>query len=140
MSDSSNAYEEALKVAQEEKMQPTHPIRLGLALNYSVFHYEIANAPEKACELAKQVKQVVVSSAVIPPPYKMYNLILHMKNTKCICMEHNIYFQLMHTICRHLPNICWLTFVQSVYMCIEMSVVMYYLWAHTFANGTQFPV
>lgn len=36
-------------------MQPTHPIRLGLALNFSVFYYEILNSPEQACSLAKQV-------------------------------------------------------------------------------------
>ena len=34
-------------------MKPTNPIRLGLALNYSVFYYEIKNVPDKACELAK---------------------------------------------------------------------------------------
>lgn len=36
-------------------LAPTHPIRLGLALNFSVFYYEIMNTPEQACHLAKQV-------------------------------------------------------------------------------------
>jgi len=50
--------EEAYKVAYEEaanKMPSTHPIRLGLALNFSVFFYEIKNSPGEACELAKKV-------------------------------------------------------------------------------------
>lgn len=51
--ESQKAYQEAFDISKEQ-MQPTHPIRLGLALNFSVFYYEILNAPDKACQLAKQ--------------------------------------------------------------------------------------
>jgi len=47
------AYDNAVTVAQQE-LPPTHPIRLGLALNFSVFFYEIMNSPDRACHLAKQ--------------------------------------------------------------------------------------
>ena len=53
MEDSQKAYQDAFEISKS-KMQPTHPIRLGLALNFSVFYYEILNSPEKACQLAKQ--------------------------------------------------------------------------------------
>merc|ERR1712098_174989 len=51
--DSQKAYADAFEISKS-KMQPTHPIRLGLALNFSVFYYEILNSPDKACQLAKQ--------------------------------------------------------------------------------------
>ncbi|GAA5879257.1 hypothetical protein JCM16303_003140 [Sporobolomyces ruberrimus] len=46
------AYKSASTIASTE-LPPTHPIRLGLALNFSVFYYEILNSPDKACSLAK---------------------------------------------------------------------------------------
>jgi len=46
------AYKDAFEISKTD-MQPTHPIRLGLALNFSVFYYEILNSPEQACKLAK---------------------------------------------------------------------------------------
>ncbi|KAJ8334925.1 hypothetical protein SKAU_G00405640 [Synaphobranchus kaupii] len=52
ISSSEEAYQAAVEISKKE-MQPTHPIRLGLALNFSVFYYEILNSPEKACQLAK---------------------------------------------------------------------------------------
>jgi len=47
------AYKAASDIAMTE-LPPTHPIRLGLALNFSVFYYEILNSPDRACHLAKQ--------------------------------------------------------------------------------------
>ena len=46
------AYEAATDVATNE-LPSTHPIRLGLALNLSVFYYEIMGNPAKAAAVAK---------------------------------------------------------------------------------------
>merc|ERR1712168_414881 len=46
------AYKAASDIAMSE-LPTTHPIRLGLALNFSVFYYEILNSPDRACRLAK---------------------------------------------------------------------------------------
>ena len=46
------AYKAASDTAMHD-LAPTHPIRLGLALNFSVFYYEILNSPDRACRLAK---------------------------------------------------------------------------------------
>lgn len=46
------SYKTASDVANTQ-LPPTHPIRLGLALNFSVFYYEILNSPDRACRLAK---------------------------------------------------------------------------------------
>lgn len=67
-------------------MQPTHPIRLGLALNFSVFYYEILNNPDKACSLAKTVWS------------ERNRLHFPRLNVACICWEgkqHNLFILLL---------------------------------------------
>ncbi|KAJ7697686.1 14-3-3 domain-containing protein [Mycena rosella] len=39
---------------QRRQLPPTHPIRLGRALNFSIFYHEILNSPDRGCHLAKQ--------------------------------------------------------------------------------------
>lgn len=50
------SYTKAREIAEDSEngLTCTHPIRLGLALNLSVFYYEILAEHEKACELAKK--------------------------------------------------------------------------------------
>ncbi|KAM9824121.1 14-3-3 protein zeta-like [Neosynchiropus ocellatus] len=57
---SKDAYKCAMDISKC-KMTATHPIRLGLALNFSVFHYEIANDPKEACCLAKEAFDDAIS-------------------------------------------------------------------------------
>lgn len=54
------AYKKATDIAHTD-LSSTHPIRLGLALNFSVFFYEILNAPDLACQLAKQAFDDAIS-------------------------------------------------------------------------------
>ena len=50
-----------MKIA-EQKLPATHPIRLGLALNFSVFHYEIVKDRTRACELARSAFDEAIGS------------------------------------------------------------------------------
>jgi hypothetical protein len=45
------AYTAASEVA--EGIEAYNPVRLGLALNFSVFYYEVMKDPERACSLAR---------------------------------------------------------------------------------------
>ncbi len=47
------AYNEANQIA----LPPCNPIKLGLALNFSVFHYEVMKNHKAACELADRALQ-----------------------------------------------------------------------------------
>ena len=56
----SNDALEAYKAATEEakSLSSIHPIALGLALNFSVFYYEVMGDHETACKIAKDVLDV----------------------------------------------------------------------------------
>jgi len=76
---SMKAYEAATSSAEAE-LPTTHPIRLGLALNFSVFYYEIMNSPERACHLAKQAFDEAISEldALNEESYKDSTLIMQL--------------------------------------------------------------
>ena len=56
---SGEAYTNATEKAEKE-MEMTHPVRLGLALNFSVFHYEIKDDPATAVKMAKEAFDAVL--------------------------------------------------------------------------------
>lgn len=47
------AYADAGNIAKDS-LESTHPVKLALYLNHSVFYYEIMQNPEKACGMARQ--------------------------------------------------------------------------------------
>ena len=55
------AYENAYSLSKSQ-LPPINPIHLGIALNYSVFHYEILNKRENACELASTAFDLAIKS------------------------------------------------------------------------------
>lgn len=57
---SADFYKQAYDTAKDH-LEATHPIRLGLALNYSVCYYEILKDKAKACELAKNAFDEAIS-------------------------------------------------------------------------------
>merc|ERR1712138_310142 len=73
------AYEEAQKVADKD-LAVTHPIRLGLALNFSVFHYEVLNNPEEACKMARTAFEDAIAELdkVSEDSYKDSTLIMQL--------------------------------------------------------------
>merc|ERR1711924_217073 len=73
------AYGEAQKVAEKD-LAVTHPIRLGLALNFSVFKYEVMNKPEEACTMARTAFEDAIAELdnVAEDSYKDSTLIMQL--------------------------------------------------------------
>ncbi|XP_057996387.1 14-3-3-like protein B isoform X2 [Hevea brasiliensis] len=88
---SMKAYQTASSKAEAE-LRPTHPVRLGLALNYSVFYYEILNSPERACHLAKQAFDEAISEldALSEESYKDSTLIMQLLRDNLTLWTSNI--------------------------------------------------
>ncbi|EPY39778.1 tyrosine 3-monooxygenase/tryptophan 5-monooxygenase activation protein [Angomonas deanei] len=74
-----DAYQKATDVAVSS-LAPTHPIRLGLALNFSVFYYEIVKEHEKGFQLARQAYDEAVTEleALDDEAYRESNLIVRL--------------------------------------------------------------
>merc|ERR1712176_622462 len=73
------AYADAAAVAEKD-LAVTHPIRLGLALNYSVFQYEVLNQPEEACKMARTAFEDAIAELdnVAEDSYKDSTLIMQL--------------------------------------------------------------
>ncbi|CAN0914052.1 40S ribosomal protein S11-2, partial [Linum grandiflorum] len=54
------SYQKATSLAEAE-LGPTDPVRLGLALNFSVFYYQILHSPQRACDIARQAFDSAIS-------------------------------------------------------------------------------
>merc|ERR1712190_612401 len=73
------AYEDAAKVAEKD-LPVTHPIRLGLALNYSVFQYGVLANPDEACKMARTAFEDAIAELdnVAEDSYKGSTLIMQL--------------------------------------------------------------
>mmetsp|Transcript_77298 Transcript_77298/g.216987 ORF Transcript_77298/g.216987 Transcript_77298/m.216987 type:complete len:240 (+) Transcript_77298:89-808(+) len=73
------AYADAAKVAEKD-LAVTHPIRLGLALNYSVFLYEVQGKPDEACKMARTAFEDAIAELdnVAEDSYKDSTLIMQL--------------------------------------------------------------
>merc|ERR1712072_873588 len=72
------AYEAAQSVAEKD-LAVTHPIRLGLALNFSVFQYEVLSNPEEACKMARTAfEDAIAELDSVAEDYKDSTLIMQL--------------------------------------------------------------
>ncbi|XP_020594439.1 14-3-3-like protein F, partial [Phalaenopsis equestris] len=75
------AYQSAMDIAVE-RLSPHSILRLGLALNFSVFYFEILNYPREACTLAKrsfiEATNLMDDTFKAQPEYKECSLILQL--------------------------------------------------------------
>lgn len=92
-------------------LAPTHPIRLGLALNFSVFYFEILNQSDKACSMAKEVNLILYfrsqspSSGSFPSVHYLSLFFLSLRRSVGYC-------------CHPFVFITGVSFLRALYYCI----------------------
>jgi 14-3-3 protein epsilon len=61
-------------------LQPWHPTRLGLALNFSVYYHDVYGSPDRACHLAKHAFDEAVDAMHATPEHTFRDslMILHL--------------------------------------------------------------
>merc|ERR1712037_1049906 len=71
---------DAKSKAAEKDLAVTHPIRLGLALNFSVFQYEVLANPDEACKIARTAFEDAIAELdnVAEDSYKDSTLIMQL--------------------------------------------------------------
>merc|ERR1712141_359149 len=76
--DAKKAYEDA--TTEASNLAVTHPIRLGLALNFSVFQYEVLSNPDEACKMARTAFEDAIAEldSVAEDSYKDSTLIMQL--------------------------------------------------------------
>jgi len=81
--EAANSAKDAYKAAQdvaEKDLAVTHPIRLGLALNFSVFQYEVLGETDEACKMAREAFEQAIAELdnVAEESYKDSTLIMQL--------------------------------------------------------------
>jgi 14-3-3 protein epsilon len=71
---------DAAQVTATKDLAVTHPIRLGLALNFSVFQYEVLSNPDEACKMARTAFEDAIAELdnVAEDSYKDSTLIMQL--------------------------------------------------------------
>ena len=97
------AYEAATGVA-EKNLLAAHPIRLRLALNYSVFQYEVLRQPDGACKMARTTLEAAIAKLddVAEDSYEESTLIVQLLREKLALWSRDIRDQQIFEINRHI--------------------------------------
>lgn len=122
-------WSQCLQDIANTELAPTHPIRLGLALNFSVFYYEILNSPDRACNLAKQVRISSYGSHFL-----VTNYVFQFKQGRVTFHQAQIipYLFFFHLDCEKVPSFSFVIFCVARHLMKQLPS-----WTHWEKNLTR---